>query len=1192
MNLVAAPPMKRGYNFMKTHLSGPLVLTFWLCLLGLSSAAALLPERAGLPDIDRRAGGAAVAAAGGRQAAVASLRAEVAGAEIEFNEVVGGPKWIRSRDGYLSGPGGEGRGISAAVAAGFAADDPHRAAKAFVQEHRALFGYGPEVLASARVYRDYVTPHNGMKTTWWQQELDGIEVYEAVFAAHTTKAGELIGITSQFLADPAAAANAGATAYASRSQPVITAQQAVVNAAGSLEERVDLAGVKATGSGATGAEQRQQFSAQPFNQAIEVRLVWLPMNPKQMRLCWEVTLTSHARGETFLVLVDAQTGEVQVRRCLTVDLSDASYRVYTSDSPSPFSPGWPTPNSGQPALTSRVLVTWSALDTNASPDGWIDDGVNETRGNNVDAHTDHSGNDVPDLPRPQGSPYRVFDCPMDLTQSPMTYTNAAVVQLFYWCNFMHDKLYELGFTEAAGNFQNDNFGRGGLGNDALQADAQDGSGYNNANFTPAPDGTPPRIRMYIFNGPTPNRDGDFDAEVLLHEYTHGLSTRLVGGGVGISELQTEGMGEGWSDFYALALLSEAGDDVNGCYACGGYVAYMFNGLTQNYYFGIRRYPYCTDMTKNPLTFKDIDPAQASGHSGVPRSPIIEIEADEVHNQGEVWCMTLREARANLINKYGWAVGNQLILQLVTDGMKLSPANPNFLQARDAILQADQVDNGWADRNELWAAFAKRGMGFTATSPSSSTTTGVHEAYDLPDDLSISPTDGFTGSGPVGGPFLPNSITLTLTNAGSNSLSWTLANPATWLDVSPASGTLNPGGPAASVTASLTAPASSLPMGVYTATVWFTNLNDQVGQGRQFTLRVGQPDYYTELFDTTANDMSYKTFTFVPDGSANFYSVCQQPAAAFPTDPTGGTLLSLTDDSYSAVTLSGGNTVAIYGTRSGVLYVGSNGYLTMNSGDTSYLESLSAQFSLPRVSGLFDDLNPGAGGTISWKQLSDRVAVTYQNVPEYGIADVNSFQMELFYDGRIRLTCLEIDVTDGLAGLSAGTGVPANFQESDFSAYNSCGPLSPVIIAQPANTNVPPGGSATFSVAATGSAPLGYFWQRNGTTILGATNSSYTTNSVQLTDSGSQFSCLVSNAYGSILSSNAVLTVTLDHFAWNPIPSPRFVNTPFAVILRVQNPTNGLFTNYNGTAILGTTNGIAVTPSVSGNFVQGGGPARW
>ena len=156
----------------------------------------------------------------------------------------------------------------------------------------------------------------------------------------------------------------------------------------------------------------------------------------------------------------------------------------------------------------------------------------------------------------------------------------------------------------------------------MQADAQDGGGFNNANFSTPPDGSPGRMQMYIFNGPTPDRDGDLDAEVVLHEYTHGLSNRRVGGGVGISALQSGGMGEGWSDFYALALLSEPGDDVNGNYASGGYATYQLGGLTQNYYFGIRRYPYSTDMSKNPLTFKDIDPAQASSHPGVPRSPII------------------------------------------------------------------------------------------------------------------------------------------------------------------------------------------------------------------------------------------------------------------------------------------------------------------------------------------------------------------------------------------------------------------------------------------------------------------------------------------------------------------------------------------------------------------------------------------
>src|SRR5206468_2215938 len=120
-------------------------------------------------------------------------------------------------------------------------------------------------------------------------------------------------------------------------------------------------------------------------------------------------------------------------------------------------------------------------------------------------------------------------------------------------------------TEAAGNFQNDNFDRGGIGDDAVQADAQDGGGFNNANMSAAEDGEPGRMQMYIFDGPKPHRDGVFDATVVLHEYTHGLSLRLVGGGIGISELQPSGMGEGWSDFYALSVLSNSGMDLDGTY---------------------------------------------------------------------------------------------------------------------------------------------------------------------------------------------------------------------------------------------------------------------------------------------------------------------------------------------------------------------------------------------------------------------------------------------------------------------------------------------------------------------------------------------------------------------------------------------------------------------------------------------------
>lgn len=701
------------------------------------------PQRQQLPNFDKRLQAAAVAPAVDpvrAAAAAADLRAKVPGVRIDMDPLLGTPKFVGATTGFLTGPSGSGNGVRPQTAAAFAGDDPHRPVKAFLSEHAALFGVGAEALAEARIAREYVTAHNGLRTVVWEQQLEGIGVFERVLIANITRKAELVNISSQFVPNLAQAADRGTPNRAAAvATPPISAAEAIVRAAPFVDAAVNPADVLPLAE-AVGRDHQQRLAAPALSGPVHAKLVWLPMSRNALRLCWDLILVSRARGEGYRVLVDAQTGDVVLRRNLTQYISPITLNVYTSDSPSPFSPGHTTPSSAQPPLVSRTLLTLTALSTNASPNGWIDDGRNETVGNNVDAHTDRNDDDQPDLPRPQGSPSRVFNFPLDLNQSPLLSSNAVVVNLFYWNNFVHDRLYELGFTEAAGNFQTTNFNRGGLGNDAVQADAQDGGGFNNANMLTLPDGLPPRMQMYLFDFPNPDRDGSLDAEIVIHEYVHGLSNRRVGGGVLISELQTAGMGEGWSDFYALSLLSQPTDNVDGNYAAGGYATFQLAGLTQNYYFGIRRYPYSTDMTKNPLTFKDIDPNQASPHTGVPLSPLFTpftpALADEVHNQGEVWCSALWEVRANLVKKWGYSIGNQLALQLVTDGMSLSPANPNFLQARDAIIQADLVNNDGANFIELWQGFAKRGMGLSATSPSSRTTVGVFEAFDAPSGSAV------------------------------------------------------------------------------------------------------------------------------------------------------------------------------------------------------------------------------------------------------------------------------------------------------------------------------------------------------------------------------------------------------------------------------------------------------------------------
>ena len=984
-------------------------------------------------NLDRRTA-RAVPATAEREVAVTKLRAHVPGLDVGFDPITGSANHVMAAGRFLT---------DAAAVADPVNGDFYGPVRQFIEENAVIFGHGAGALQGTRIMREDVTAHNGMRTIVWQQELDGVPLYNTILKANLTKRGELVTVGSHFVNDPAAASQLQAGDRATLiARPPVDAAKAVSLAAAHLGDRVAPEAANAV-SDPQGAERRQRFSA-PGLSDTNAGLAWLPMSANEMRLAWDVTLMSLKQNAMFRVVVDARSGEVLMRTSLTNDISNASFRVYADaaslkpyDSPTPLSPGYSTPLTTQPPAVNRNLITLQAIDTTASPNGWINDGGTDTYGNNVDAHLDLSNtNPGYGTGTHATSATRVFDFTMDLAQAPATYQSAAITNLFYLCNWYHDKMYGFGFTESAGNFQQNNFSRGGSGNDAVLADVQDGGGTDNANFSTPPDGSPARMQMYVFTGPTPDRDGDFDAEVVLHEHTHGLSNRLVGGGVGISALQTGGMGEGWSDFYGMALLSDASDNVNGNYAAGAYVSYQLSGLTSNYYYGIRRYPYTTDMTKNPLTLKDIDPSLASPHAGIPLSPLFgssNSNPSEVHGQGEVWCVALWEVRAALINKLGYAAGNSMVLQIVTDGMKLAPVNPTFLQARDAIIQADLVNDSGANKNELWAAFAKRGMGSSATVPGSSTTSGVVEAFDIPDNLGVTPAAAFLSIGPAGGPFTPSVQTYTLTNSSASPLIWTAARSQSWLTLSSAGGTLGAGA-SAQVTATINSFATSLAEGTYPDTVAFTNVTSGAVINRGITLLVGQKDYFTELF-TTGNDTSNQSWTFTPNGSNSSYSVLRSTASTFPTDPTGGTSLAMSDDTFVAVTPTGGASVKLYGTTYTTFFVGSNGYVTFGSGDTGYTESLATHFSFPRIAALFDDLLPTTG-QVTWKQTADRVAVTWQGVSEYSPTDANSFQIEMFFDGRIRITCLGIAAADGLIGLSQGLGTPADYMASDFSTYSS------------------------------------------------------------------------------------------------------------------------------------------------------------
>ena len=226
---------------MKAHKFRTFFFFIPLFMLTASGRAFGPSAAASLPDLDRRVEGLQTsnAVSGDQQTAVEQLRVRLPSVRVDFDPVTGGPKMISAGDKFLSGTNGQGRAISAAVAAGFAGD-PHRATKAFLREHSRLFGYGPQVLNQARVKREFVTPGNGMKTVVWEQQVNGIPVFEAVLVSHTTARGELVNLSSQFVPEPENAADQGASnRVALVAAPDISARRATTIAAQNIGEVID-----------------------------------------------------------------------------------------------------------------------------------------------------------------------------------------------------------------------------------------------------------------------------------------------------------------------------------------------------------------------------------------------------------------------------------------------------------------------------------------------------------------------------------------------------------------------------------------------------------------------------------------------------------------------------------------------------------------------------------------------------------------------------------------------------------------------------------------------------------------------------------------------------------------------------------------------------------------------------------------
>ena len=344
-------------------------------------------------------------------------------------------------------------------------------------------------------------------------------------------------------------------------------------------------------------------------------------------------------------------------------------------------------------------------DIEASPFGWHDtngmDGpeYTKTRGNNVHAYLDLNNEGISNGDEPDGGENLIFYYPYEYPVDPEENGQASVVNLFHACNQMHDITYLYGFREVHGNFQFNNYGKGGVEGDYLKAESMDGGGINNANMYTPIDGQSPRMQMYLWNTESPFLDASFDNGIIYHEYAHGVSNRLVGGASNVLCLtNAEQMGEGISDFFGF-LLNLNEEDIS--HDSKGVATFLLGQDPLGE--GLRIAPYSSDFSVNDYTYADIS------------------QFASVHDIGFLWATVLWDMTLALIEVHGFdsdlksnlGSGNAKALQLVMESMKLMNCEPGFVDARDAILLADELLYGGSNACLLWTVFAKRGLGINA-----------------------------------------------------------------------------------------------------------------------------------------------------------------------------------------------------------------------------------------------------------------------------------------------------------------------------------------------------------------------------------------------------------------------------------------------------------------------------------------------
>ena len=624
-------------------------------------------------------------------------------------------------------------------------ENERQAALQLVQQHAASIGLSQADIQNSMVTNSYIIPSSNIRMVYLQQTYQGVPVYNRMQVLAFKNGALASNAGERFIAPELKSKQASAS-------PKVNVANAVQSSLAALKVKN---AAKIQVANAPVINGKASFGRMNFSlENVSAELIWYPIETTgELKLVWQVFMAPKTDEDYWLARIDASTGSFIDKQSLTIKcnwdaenhsakqhqlhqnqnpgnqliktnslqttgtgpsvVNTASYRVVPQPAESPIHPG------GTDAV---VTDPWTKSPGNATTLGWHYDGTTYyalTRGNNVHAYEDRAGTNAIGITEASttAEPSLTFNFVPNLSLEPTVRTPSPNQQfnttnLFYWNNLMHDMSYLYGFTETARNFQSNNQGRGGTGNDYVLAEAQDGGGTNNANFSTPADGGKGRMQMYLWTAPTPDRDGDVDNGIIAHEYAHGISNRFTGNG-STCLTNAEQMGEGWSDYFGLMITHDwstalAGDGFSKPRGIGTYALNQpITGL------GIRQYRYSTDMAVNPLTYGNLASVVAP------------------HGVGTIWCTAIWDMTWEIIQLAGInpnifnpaaGGGNAIALKLVSEGMRLQPCSPGFIDGRNAILKADTLFYGAQYSCAIIKAFARRGMGIGASQGSSNSRT--------------------------------------------------------------------------------------------------------------------------------------------------------------------------------------------------------------------------------------------------------------------------------------------------------------------------------------------------------------------------------------------------------------------------------------------------------------------------------------